>query len=248
MKIKSLQPIDISSKQLLFAVLFLETLAIALAIGIAIANGKGAYEYFGEGEPLTIISCLQILVFSILALVIFLREKRSPDERLFKNAGFWLILSMGAFFLALDDAFSIHEQLDVWMHKILNIQETMVTDLTDDIIVGIYLILALVYIASQWRTLGVFRSSFNYFKAGFLLGAVMVVLDILSNNTLFVSMVTDDSSVMNQMLLWLGVLEEAVKVWAEGFFLVGVYQCWRVASASNKKQSTVNAPSTATWK
>lgn len=240
MKSNSSKSVGISSKQLLLSVLFLETVAIAIAIGAAVSRGEWAFYHFDEGGFITILSCILILIVSVLARNIFRLEKRSSDTMLLKNAGFWLIVSIGAFFLALDDALSLHEQLDVWMHKILNVEETMVTDLADDIIVGIYLILALIYVASQWKTLQVFRSSFNYFRVGFLLGAVMVVLDILSNNNLFVSMVTDDLELMGQMITWINIVEEAIKLVAEGFFLVGVYQCWRVVDANSKKQSPVN--------
>ncbi|MEL6579193.1 MAG: hypothetical protein AAFQ14_05545 [Cyanobacteria bacterium J06621_12] len=243
MKTKSSQCRVISSKQLLFAVLFLETVAIAIAIGAAVSRGKWVFYHFDEGGFITILSCAQILVVSVLARNISGLEKRSPDKLLLKNAGFWLIVSIGAFFLALDDALSLHEQLDMWMHQVLDIKETMVTDLADDIIVGIYLILALIYVASQWQTLQIFRSSFTYFKVGFLLATLMVILDILSNNNLFVSMVTSDFELMGQMITWINIVEEAIKLVAEGFFLAGVYRCWRIVDAKSKKEEQSLVPS-----
>lgn len=237
MKTKSSPFRGISHKRLLFIVLFLETVAIA----IAILRPNDAFHHFEEGGSITILSCLQILAVAVLAGMIFRLEKRSLDSKLRKNAGFWLIVGIGAFLLALDDALSLHEQLDVWLHGVFNIEETMVTDLADDIIVGIYLILALIYVASQWKTLQIFRSSFNYFKIGFVLGGLMVVLDILSNNFLFVSMVTDDPNLMGKMISWLGIVEETAKIAAEGFFLAGVYQCWRIVKADSKQPLTVNS-------
>ena len=244
MKINSSKPVGISSKQLLLIILFLETLAVTVAISTALSEGKSAFHYFGEDTFITYFSCLQLLIVAVLSGMIFRLEKRAKDAQLMKNAKFWLIVAAGGFFLALDDALSIHEQLDTWMHDVLNIKETLVTDLADDIIVGIYLILALIYVASQWKILKIFRSSFNYFKVGFVIGAIMVVLDILSNNTLFVSMVTDDGDLMGKMITWMGVIEEAAKLIAEGFFLTGVYQCWcQVRSMSSQELSINNEES-----
>lgn len=239
MKTNSLKAVRISSKQLLFIVLFLETLAITIAISLAISANKSTSHYFGEGTFITYFSCFQLLVVTVLSWMIFRQEKQSSELQLLKNTGFWLIVSLGGFFLALDEALSIHEQLDKWMHSLLKVEETMVTDLADDFIVGFYLILALIYVASQWQTLKIFRSSFTYFKIGFILGGVMVVLDILSNNYLFVSMVTDDAALMRDMLNGMKILEESAKLIAEGFFLTGVYQCWRQVKSMNSPKVTL---------
>ena len=227
----------ISSKQLLFILLFIETLATVVAIATAMKEGESLFHYFDEGRFMTYFSCLQLLIVSAFAWKIFRLEKKSSSADLVKNAVFWLMVCLGTFYLALDDALSIHEEIDKSMHRLFNIEETLVTDLADDIIVGIYLIIALVYIFSQWQNLQLFRSSFVYFKVGFVLGAIMVLADILSNNTLFVSMVTDDSQLANQITTSLGVFEETAKIIAEGFFLVGVYQCWQKIS----QQSTVSS-------
>ena len=226
----------ISSKQLLFILLFIETLATVVAIATAMKEGESLFHYFDEGRFMTYFSCLQLLIVSAFAWKIFRLEKKSSSADLVKNAVFWLMVCLGTFYLALDDALSIHEEIDKSMHRLLNVEETLVTDLADDIIVGIYLIIALIYIFSQWQNLQVFRSSFAYFKVGFILGAMMVLADILSNNTLFVSMVTDDSQLANQIITNLGIFEETAKTVAEGFFLVGVYQCWQKVRSVNSQQ------------
>jgi len=239
MKTKSLAPAGISSKQLLWIFLFLETLAVVIAIAKAMLTGKSSFHYFGENTFVTYFSCFQLLVVAVFSWKIFRLQKKSEDSLLLRNAVFWLIVSCGVFFLALDDALSFHEQIDKWLHEVLNIKETLVTDLADDILVGIYMIVALIYVASQWNTLQIFRSSFGYFKLGFTLAGVMVAFDILSNNTLFVSMVTADANLQGQMIMWMGVLEETAKLVAEGFFVAGVYHCWRKAKSVNSQQQAV---------
>lgn len=235
MKTKSLPSVGISSKQLLWIVLFVDALTVVIAIALANSKGTSSFHYFDEGQFGTYLSCFQLLAIAVISGIIFRLEKKSHNLQLVKNSGFWLIVSYGVFFLALDDAFSFHEEIDRWLHKVLNIEETLVTDLADDILVGIYIFIALMYIVSQWKTLQIFRSSFNYFKMGFALAATMVVLDILCNNTLFVSMVTADSDLQEQMILWMGIMEETAKLVAEGFFLTGVYQCWRKARSVNSQ-------------
>ena len=101
--------------------------------------------------------------------------------------------------------------------------------MADDLIVGGYLVVFLIYVVSQWQSIKIFHSSFNWFKLGFVLTAVMVVLDMASNNTLFVSMVTDDNALASNLQQWLGVIEDSVKIFAEGMFIVGIYKCWQIA-------------------
>ena len=135
-------------------------------------------------------------------------------------------------FVAIDDAIGIHEQMDRWLHTLIGIEETDLSDLADDFIVGGYLALSLIYIALKWQTIRTFRQSFVFFKIGFILSVVMVLLDILSNNRLFVSMMTDNSAIESTIREWVGVLEDSVKIFAEGMFIVGMYKCWQIAKST----------------
>ncbi|MEO1005473.1 MAG: hypothetical protein AAFW67_06395 [Cyanobacteria bacterium J06638_38] len=104
--------------------------------------------------------------------------------------------------------------------------------MADDLIVGGYLVIFLIYVAFQWQIIKGFRQSFIWFKLGFILTAVMVVLDMASNNTLFVSMMTDDVDLASAIQQWLGVIEDSAKIYAEGMFIVGIYKCWQIAKIS----------------
>ncbi|MEL6927430.1 MAG: hypothetical protein AAFO95_02200 [Cyanobacteria bacterium J06600_6] len=245
MKTKSLAPAGISSKQLLWIFLFLDALAVTIAIAKAMLAGKSSFHYFGENTFITYFSCFQLVVVAVFAWMIFRMQKQSEDPQLLKNALFWLIVAFGAFFLSLDDALSFHEQIDQWLHRVFEVKETEITDLADDILVGIYMLIALICVASQWKVLQVFRSSFRYFKIGFVIGAVMVGFDILSNNTLFVSMVTSDGGLQGKMITWMGIIEETAKLVAEGFFVAGTYQCWRKAKTLNNQLPTANSEQSA---
>ncbi|MEM7591305.1 MAG: hypothetical protein AAF383_07270 [Cyanobacteria bacterium P01_A01_bin.83] len=221
---------SISVKQVLLVVLFIESLAITVAITKAAVLGISPKTYFGEvdrGGFITYISCLQLLVAGVMAMIISKVAKSAQQLR--NSRWFWLVIALGLWFLTLDDLLGIHEYLDYLLHELFQFEETEISDLADDLIVGGYLVVFLIYVISQWQSIKIFHSSFNWFKLGFVLTAVMVVLDMASNNTLFVSMVTDDNALASNLQEWLGVIEDSIKIFAEGMFIVGIYKCWQIA-------------------
>ena len=133
--------------------------------------------------------------------------------------------------MAFDDAYEIHEHLDLWLHRVLQIQQTDLTDLADDLIVGGYLLVFLIYVALKWRSLQIFRRSFTFFKIGFGLTALMVILDMAGNNDYFILSIVEDLTRARLLEQWLGVVEDSVKIIAEGMFIVGIYQCWQIAKS-----------------
>ncbi len=132
-------------------------------------------------------------------------------------------------FLALDDAFEIHEEIDFLIHDLLNITQTNITDLFDDLIVGAYIFLFLVYVFFQWKTIQIFKPSFAFFLAGFVFTGAMVILDVASHNSYAASLVTNNPIQEQVFKQWLGALEDAAKIYAEGMFIVGVYKCRQIA-------------------
>lgn len=224
-----------SANQILFIVLFLESLAIVLAISGAIAAGHSPKAYFEEGGYMSILSCLQLLGGAFVSRKIFLIAKKSSDYTLNKSSLFWQTATFGLSFLTFDDAFQIHEYIDKLLHFLLNIlfgfEETNISDLADDMIVGGYLLFLLVYVAKQWQAIQLFQNSFVYFKVGLGLTVLMIFLDIISNNTLFSSMFTENPEQEKLWEIWFGTLEDSIKIYAEGLFFVGIYKCWRTAKS-----------------
>lgn len=181
------------------------------------------------------VSVLQLLIAGVLSFLTFQIAKST--RQIYKSRRFWLVIALGCLFLAADDTIGIHEYLDWWLHDRLQLEATDVTDLIDDLIVGGYLVLFLIYVVFQWQNIKVFQPSFNWFKLGFILTAVMVVLDLISNNGLFISQITDDKPTIKLTQQWLGVIEDSVKIFAEGIFVVGIYHCRQIAKSftSNTK-------------
>jgi hypothetical protein len=218
------------TQQVLYKTLFLDSLTVTLALGSAIAMGESPGLHFEEEGFITYVSCLQLLIAAILAGKIFGRERATHNFKTAKSELFWLIISIGLFFLALDDALEIHENIDLWLHSFFDFQETNFTDFADDIVVGGYVLLFLVYIAKKWQTIQVYKPSFRFFKIGFILTVVMIIFDLVSNNDYFTSLFLEDPAQGRVIRQVLGVLEDILKIFAEGIFIVGIYKCWQIVS------------------
>lgn len=59
----------------------------------------------------------------------------------------------------------------------------------------------------------------------------MVILDMAGNNDYFILSVVEDLTRARLLEQWLGVVEDSVKIIAEGMFIVGIYQCWQIAKS-----------------
>ena len=220
-----------STKQVLITTLFLNSLSVTVAIAAAAAVDKSPDFHFKEGEFITVISCIQLLIAAILSWKINRLARHSQQVKLSKSSLFWLIVSLVLLFLSLDDALSIHEKIDFWLHDLFKIEETEITDLADDIIVGGYLLLFLIYVTFKWKVIQIFQQSFSIFQIGFILSLMMIVLDIVTNNNFFISLVVEDSSQVPILKQCLSALEDSIKIFAEGIFIVGIYQCWQIAKS-----------------
>lgn len=218
------------TQQVLYKTLFLDSLTVTLALGSAIAMRESLGLHFEEEGFITYVSCLQLLIAAILAGKIFKHERASRNFKTAKSGLFWLIISIGLFFLALDDALEIHEKIDLWLHGFFNFQETNFTDFADDIVVGGYVLLFLAYIARKWQTIQVYKPSFRFFKIGFILTVVMIIFDLVTNNDYFTSLFIKDPDQGRVIRQVLGVLEDILKIFAEGIFIVGIYKCWQLVS------------------
>jgi len=227
----------VSTKQLLYILLFIDSLAVTVAISKALILQQSPYKYFTEKKFITDLSCWQLAIAGILSLVIYTTVKSSANSELAKSALLWLIIGFGLIFLALDDSLEIHEQIDLYLHDFFAIKETRITDLADDLIVGFYLLIFLGCIFWQRKTIALFKSSHKWFLIGIGLAVIMVFLDLTSNNNLFTSRLVDPSQ--DELFRdWMGVIEDSAKIFAEGMFLVGIYQCLRIVDS--KKDNTTN--------
>lgn len=234
----SIYSTDSSIRKVLYKILFIDSLLVTFAISSAIAMNQSPDLHFREEGFLTYVSCLQLLIATIISGKIFHIVRQSPHLRSSKNQTLWLVISLGLLFLALDDAFEIHEEIDFLIHDFFNITQTTLTDLLDDLIVGIYILIFAIYLLFQWKTIQLFKRSFIFFIAGFLLTGAMVILDVASHNNYVASLVTNNSTQEQLFKQWLGAIEDAAKIYAEGMFIVGVYQCRQIVQQIKSKTAS----------
>ncbi len=223
----------VSTKQVLYIILFFESVAVTIAISSAVISGQSPHTHFGEKGFISTISFMQLLLTAILSGKIYQIAKYAANPQLGKTILLRLVISLGLVFLALDETLSIHEQVDSLAHDWLRIEETNITDLADDLLVGLYLLLFLIYIFFQRRKIYLFKSSFIFFILGLSMAGMMVVCDLASNNSLFTSIIIDNAAQERLARQWLGVIEDSAKIFAEGMFIVGIYKCWQIAASVN---------------
>ena len=205
------------------------SLSIALALVMGIRIGKPV-RYFGEHEFITWISTAQLLVVAGLSYKIFqlgrLNDYAVRDA--WRSPGVvWLIVSLGFVYLACDEYFLFHENIDRWIHSLFGIEETGLTDRIDDLLVGLYGIIGILTFYVYREKILKVKPMLPYFALGFTLLFTMVVLDVVSNRSdiLSTSMSADRA---DRVLMVLAVAEESFKVLSEIFFLVAFYGALRL--------------------
>lgn len=162
--------------------------------------------------------------YSVLLLVLIALINGGIFLTLYKKSSFsesliWLLICIGFIFLALDEKFLIHENLDFFIHKVLNLKETQLSDRIDDIIILIY---GLIGLGAMIK----YRQQFLNNKPALITliigGAFLVasaVLDIVTNEGYFAHSITDNEAKV-QALIHLGfIAEESTKILSETSFI-----------------------------
>ena len=202
-------------------------LALPLAIAaVTIAIGKTPAEQFDEGGLGTWASCLLLLACAATSLDVW-RARRDP-ARLGTSAVLWLVVAFGFLYLALDDGFSWHEKLDRFIHrKVLHIEPTSATKRIDDLIVGVYGLLALGVLYRFRDELLRVPGLVRIFVLAMGLMGVQVGLDGLNHPDVVGAL--PEKRQRRAAREWLPVAEETMKMVSEGVFLVGFLRARRYA-------------------
>jgi hypothetical protein len=202
----------------------------AVAIVLAVRAGQPPDQFFKEYAAMTYLSGLQLLAISFVCWRIF-RPRRSPSRHrgLRDPSWLWAMIALGFLFFACDEVLRIHERLDHAMHFILDIQETALTDRLDDLIVAGYgaCLLGVFY---------VYRGELQHYRemlpwlAVALLGLVgTVTLDILTNRDDMLSSFISNPGRVELVMMQLNVVEDSMKILAEGILLGAFAGCLRIA-------------------
>jgi len=197
---------------------------IGFAVCLGLFKTGNPSRYFGEGRFTTAFSCAQLLAVAWFSLKIFVVRRPVASTLGFLSCAWvWAAMGAGFIFLAADDAFQIHEQLDGIIHKLLHAKQTAVTDRLDDAIVGIYGVIGLAVLWLFRGELLVFKQMWRVFGGGFLCLFASVACDAISNGDQFLIWVTGNVAMGKKLDGWFSVGDGGFTLLAEGLFVAAFY-------------------------
>ncbi|MBS2099113.1 hypothetical protein [Carboxylicivirga linearis] len=180
---------------------------IILAIIWGIAKKEPSMK-FQEYGFITKFSALQLFIIGIVCFRSFQNTKKI----------IWLLIALGFSFLALDELFLIHENLDQWIHNIFNLEKTKWTDKIDDFIILFYGIIGAIFMTGNYRVFIKNKPGLLITATGFLLMVLSVIIDTTTNDTLVFSTKLIDGDIQYHIA---AIIEESFKIISEGTLLTG---------------------------
>ncbi len=224
--------IVMTSKTIAISIFGFELIAIIMAIGIGLSNGD-PFKHFEEFHFMTLFSFFQLLFLAALSHKIFTIRVSKKTKHILRSPGFiWAIIAYGFFFLALDEMFLIHEAIDKIVHIVFNIEETGLTDRMDDIVVFVYGVIGMSILYLHRSELRKYKAALPFLVYGLLVFLIMVILDVLSNRADILAMVFADNSLVDTLRSWLLTVEDSLKIFAEGIFILGLFTALRCAKSN----------------
>ena len=215
----------------------LNMLAIVLALIISYQGGR---DPFGERGYITFFSTFQLLAIAWLADKILHAKKALKPAPKRSIRLFWRAISVGFIFLAADEFLSIHETADVFIHSLLKLQETPVTDRIDDAIIGLYAIFGIIVSLIHRSEIKGHQQAMTFFKWGFILLIGMIVLDFVSNDEVFLGLFFEFQTA-NLIQEYLYQLEDSLKILAEAFWIMAFYVILVVTKSKKRLESVQDA-------
>ena len=211
----------------LLSLVYVDFLAVLLALGLGFAWYQNPTAYTGEGDPITWLSFAHLLVTGGLAGgVFYCRTGGGLDLAVWRQPAFvWLLMALGFLFLAIDEVAKIHESLDRSVHRLLQRPETALSDRLDDAILLGYGLVGVAVLYAYRSELISYRAVLPLVICGFVLFLFMGLLDALVNRPdvfLFMGISQEGSASLGK---WIGGVEEGLKILAEAAFLGAAYTC-----------------------
>ena len=232
---------SISFKSLVLLVFGIDTLMISIAIARAILLERNPMRYFDDGGFISVLSIGQLLFIAYLCWRIsILRSQQNSLLTGWKNPStFWQVMTAGFIFLALDEGLQIHENIDKNLHKLLNLNPDGVTDILDDLIILMYVIIGLLFLWIFKKELRKFTSALRWFIIGFGFSFLTVALDLFTQKTYPLSLLIQNHDKLISIYTGFQVSEEIAKILAEGAFIVGFCSCLIIAKKLKSKAKIV---------
>lgn len=224
-------------RSFIHAIILVDAIIIIIALSVSLMNPEHPKGPFEEWGMVTIASGLQLFFVSILTMWIFI--SRCMNEKLKRGNHtyfIWLLIGLGFLFLAADEMFEIHEQMDYSIHSRIGMEENSLSDRIDDGIVASYLVIGIGFLLRFREEFIPYQRASRYVGAGFVLSTIMIVIDVLCNRQDLLSIFISDSQCCRDVWLALEIFEEMVKLLASGMFLSGAVVCVGITHRMNVKQ------------
>ena len=183
-------------------------LLIAVFYGVSVGKPGAA---FSEAGIVTYASGWQLYLCSFLCLLNGYFAFGCRRKLLSKDSLFWLVSMLGFMYLAFDEFFMYHESIDRYIHQVLALNETPLTDRLDDLLVGIYVGAAGLVVWGASRVRSFSAQAKRMFSIGLLVAVVMVILDVMTNGPELMHWMFG-VGLGNWLKTWLSVLEDALKL------------------------------------
>ena len=204
-------------------------IANGLIVVVAVVLGDRANapaRHFGESCFVTWVSGAQLLSIAYLNWQLW----RSRGGRFvlggWREASLlWALIAAGFLFLAVDELVQIHEQIDQWIHALLRIKETAISDRLDDLIVAGYAVIGFSVLFVYRREFRLLRGDVSLVLLGCVLLLAMIVMDVLFRSGL------------------VSAVEESFKLFSETAFLAAFYSAYRRRAASRRAPWRGSRPS-----
>jgi len=206
-------------------------LVVGLAVMLGLLAGSPA-RHFGESGFTTWVSGAQLVAISVVTWKIWRLRGGTLVRNVWRAAHFvWLLIAAGFLFLTIDELVQIHEQLDEWIHALLILTETAVTDRLDDLLILGYGLVGLGVLYHYRRELRLFRRDVVLIIVGFVLLSAMIAVDVLFGHPDIIALFAPAHAVRS-LMGWAGAVEEGFKVFADAAFLAAFVGTYRRLSAA----------------
>jgi hypothetical protein len=194
---------------LTLSLLAVTCVALAIFASLGLINHGRAAHYFGEGRVGNYFSALQLFACFAAAARVVSKVGQHPSRRL------WWIITVTMLLLSLDEAFGLHEDLDVGIHKLMGWPDRRhwLTDHLDDAFVALYGVIALIWVERHLEELVRLRWTALMLGVAFACFIGMSVLDFTG---------------------WTAWLEESLELTAESLILSALITAYRDPALASK--------------
>jgi len=219
-------------------IIFFDCASIAGAVWL----GHPAQEYFEEERFITWLSCIHLAVAAGISLcnLIALSHRDSRTRNTWRQIWFWGLCCIGFFYLATDEWYMIHENLDFWIHHILHMKETSLTDRIDDLIVLLYGVLFCLGCRIFYKDFWDHKVMVRWLVAGLSLFLLMSLLDFVTNDYYLYQFFTDNRGLDEEIGMILGTLEDSLKLLSEGVLVIALLEGFHATLKDSAKRPLPN--------